>query len=153
MRLLAIVLASFAVSAALAQAAGEPAAYATASVGSLSVTSGIVLSAKDADMRGVWLDPKAACTVNRRLRVKAEINYIPFQGAPRRFVRSGKFLDPNCAEGGPNVGFTISARNLKIACPNGTWRPARYALLTETLEPTKSLKATASLLWEKRSRC
>jgi len=138
---------------ASALAASEPAVYADARLGSLRVVSGVVLTAKTADMRGVWLDSKVPCTVNRRLTVRAEIHYVPFQGSRRRIVRQGVFRDPNCAEGGPNVGFTISGRSVGLACPDGTWKPARYNFLTATTEPTRRLKATASLLWEKRGRC
>ncbi len=139
--------------ATLAAAAGEPGTFASAHLGSLSVTSGVLVSTRAVDMRGVWLDETKPCTTNRRLRIRAEIDYVPRQGNPRRVVRAGTFLDVNCAEGGPNVGFTITARSIGLACPNGTWKPARYDFVTATTEPTRRLKATASLLWEKRGRC
>ena len=134
-------------------AGGEPASMATARLGTLTVTSGIVVSSKAADMHGVWNDTKVACTVNRRLTVKAEVNYIPAGGNPKRFVRRGTFLDTNCAEGGPNVGFTIRARAAGFACPNGAWKPARYSFVVRTIEPTRGLQAVGSLDWFKTGRC
>lgn len=154
MRLLAVVLVSFAGSAAFAQAAGEPFSTADAHLGTLHVTSAVYVRPKSVDLMGVWQDTKVKCTVSRRLKVKGEVDFIPFGGTPRRpFVRTRTFLDVNCAEGGPNVGFTVTAKQLGLACPNGTWRPARYNFLTRTTEPTKKLSATASVNWAKTPRC
>jgi hypothetical protein len=139
--------------AAAALAADEPASYGTARLGSLTVTSGILVSAKAVQMQGVWNDPKVSCRVNRRLTVKADVNYIPAGGNPRRVVRRGVFLDTNCAEGGPNVGFTISARKAGFACPNGAWKPARYSFVVRTIEPTRQLQSVVSLDWFKAARC
>jgi len=63
------------------------------------------------------------------------------------------FVDMNCAEGGPNVGFTITARSLGLACRDGSWKPARYDFVASTTEPTRSLRALADLGWVKRKRC
>jgi hypothetical protein len=139
--------------AAAALAVDEPASYGTARLGSLTVTSGILVSAKSVVMQGVWNDAKVSCRVNRRLTVKADVNYIPAGGNPRRFVRRGVFLDTNCAEGGPNVGFTITARQPGFACPNGAWKPARYSFVVRTIEPTRKLQSVVSLDWFKTARC
>jgi hypothetical protein len=153
-RLLAVVLAWLAVSATLAQAAGEPFSTADAHLGTLHLTSAVYVGPKSVDLMGVWQDRKVKCTVSRRLKVKGEVDYIPFGGTPRRpFVRTRTFPDVNCAEGGPNVGFTVTARQLGLACPNGTWKPARYNFLTRTTEPTRKLAATASVNWAKTTRC
>lgn len=154
MRVALIVVICLAATAALAQAAGEPFATGDAHLGTLHVTSAVYVRPKSVDLMGVWSDSRVKCTVNRRLTVRGEIDYIPFGGNPRRpFARTRTFLDVNCAEGGPNVGFTVMARQLRLACPNGTWKPARYNFLTRTTEPTRRLSATASVNWAKPGRC
>ena len=70
-------------------------------------------------MRGVWTGTSVKCSAARKLRIHVEVNYIPFGGRPKRFPRNGTFLDPNCGEGGPSVGYTIPAKSLRLACPNG----------------------------------
>jgi hypothetical protein len=148
------VLILLAASAALAQAAGEPSAIADAHLGTLHVTSAVYVGPKSVDLMGVWQDSKFACTANRRMRIKGEVDYIPFRGHPSRpFVRTKTFVDVNCAEGGPNVGFTVTARKLGLACPNGTWKPARYNFLTRTTEPKSDLAATASVNWARPGHC
>jgi hypothetical protein len=139
--------------AAIARGADEPVAFGSARLGSLSVTSGVFVSARAVDLMGVWTDTKVSCLANRRLRVRAVVDYVPATGKPRRVERVGRFRSPNCAEGGPNVGFTLTARKLGFACPNGTWKPARYNFLTQTTEPRRGLRATASLIWFKKGRC
>jgi hypothetical protein len=140
--------------AALAHAAGEPSTIADARLGTLHVTSAVYVNPKSVVLMGVWQNSKVACTANRRLRVRGEVDYIPAGGPPRRpFVRSRVFLDRNCSEGGPNVGFTVTARRLGLACPNGTWRPARYNLLTRTTELRTGLASTASVNWAKTAHC
>jgi hypothetical protein len=59
----------------------------------------------------------------------------------------------NCAEGGPNMGFTFSARRLGMACPSGAWKPGRYSLATTTKHLASGLEAIASLGWVKRGSC
>ena len=137
-----------------AAAAGEPpTAYGDAYLGSLHVTSGILVSPTAVDMRGVWLDTKVGCSVTRRLTVKAQVYLTPFGTTGTRRARVGIFADANCAEGGPNVGFTVSARKLGYACPNGRWKPGRLNFVVATTEPTRRLRATASLSWANTTRC
>ncbi len=140
--------------ASWAAAAGEPpTAYADAYLGSLHVTSGILVSPTAADMRGVWLDTKVGCSVTRRLTVKAQVYLTPFGKTGTRRARVGRFADANCAEGGPNVGFALTARKLGYACPNGRWKPGRLDFVVATTEPTRGLRATASLSWSNIARC
>ena len=141
--------------AAVAQAAGEPNVISDAHLGTLHVTSAVYVSRTSVDLRGVWQDSKVSCRVTRRLRVKGAIDYIPtpFAMARRPFVRTRFFPDTNCAEGGPNVGYTVTARKLGLACPNGSWKPGRYNFLTVTTEPTRKLAATASVNWARPGRC
>src|SRR5262249_10255247 len=86
----------------------------------------------------------------RLLSVQILIDHMP---SGRRVARSGRFKDANCAEGGPNVGFTITARQAGLACPNGAWKPGRYDFVTTTIEPTRKLLATARALWTNGRPC
>jgi hypothetical protein len=127
---------------------------ADAQLGSLHVTSAVYVSPKTVVLMGVWQDSKVKCTASRRLQIHGAIDFIPFKGKARRpFLRTRTFLDVNCAEGGPNVGFTVKARSLGLACPNGTWKPARYNFVTVTTELRKKLSSTASVNWAKTARC
>ena len=146
-------LASLALATAASGAIEPPTTIGGARLGSLTVTSGAFVSAKSVELMGVWNDPKVSCLADRRLRVHAAVDYIPAGGKPRRAVRNGIFKSANCAEGGPNVGFTLTARKLGFACPNGAWKPARYNFLTQTTELRRGLKATASMNWLKPGRC
>lgn len=139
--------------AATAGAAGEPSVLADAQIRDLHVTSGILVSAKSVDLRGVWLNEHVACSTTRKLRVRVEVNRIPASGAPLRRVRQGTFTVGNCAEGGPNTGFTLSASSLGFACPNGTWKPARYDFVTSTIQIRTGLRALADLSWNKPGGC
>ena len=130
----------------------EPTTFATARLGTLTVTASVVVGPKTVDMRGVWNDTKVPCTVSRRLRVRVLIDRVA-SGKTKRVVRSGTFRDSNCAEGGPNVGFTISARAVGLACPNGRWKPGLYHFLTRAKEPKRGLEASASLDWTNTRRC
>ena len=103
-------------------------------------------------MRAVWNDTKVPCTVSRRLRVRVLVDRVA-AGKTTRVIRSGTFRDPNCAEGGPNVGFTLKARSIGLACPNGRWKPGLYHFLTRAKEPKRRLEASASLDWTNTRRC
>ena len=135
-----------------AVASGEPSTFGTARLGSLTVTASVFVGAKDVDMRGVWNDTKVACTVSRPLRVRVLVDRV-VGGKTNRVLRSGTFPDTNCAEGGPNVGFTLKARSIGLACANGRWKPGRYHFLTRAREPTRKLEASASLDWTNTRRC
>ena len=131
---------------------GEPSSSGTARLGSLTVTASVLAGAKAVDMRGVWNDTKVPCTVSRRLRVRILVDRVA-SGKTKRILRSGTFPDTNCAEGGPNVGFTINARAVGLACPNGRWKPGLYHFLTRAKEPKRELEASASLDWTNTRRC
>ena len=131
---------------------GEPTSFGTARLGTLTVTASVLVSSKAVDMRGVWNDTKVPCTVSRRLGVRVLVDRVA-SGKTKRVLRSGTFPDTNCAEGGPNVGFTIHARAVGLACPNGRWKPALYHFLTRAKEPKRQLEASASLDWTNTRRC
>jgi hypothetical protein len=133
-------------------ATGEPTAFGTARLGSLTVTASVLVGAKAVDMRGVWNDTKVPCTISRPLRVRILLDRVS-GGKTKRVVRSGTFPDSNCAEGGPNVGFTIKARSVGLACPDGRWKPGLYHFLTRAKEPKRGLEASASLDWTNTRRC
>ena len=135
-----------------AAAAGEPTTFGTARLGTLTVTASVLVSPKAADMRGVWNDTKVPCTVNRPLRVRVLVDRVA-GGKTTRVRRAGTFRDTNCAEGGPNVGFTLKARAVGLACPNGRWKPGLYHFLTRAREPKRGLEASASLDWTNTRRC
>jgi hypothetical protein len=139
--------------AAAAAAIDEPSASATATSGSLQVISGALVLPRSVELKGVWLDESIACTTSRRLRVAVEVSYVPPTGRPRRIARSRTGMVMNCAEGGPNFGFQLTARGLRLACPGGRWRPGRYDFVTRTTETGSGLQATASLGWEKGPAC
>jgi hypothetical protein len=132
--------------------AGAPSSFGTARLGSLTVTSSVLLGAKAVDMRGVWNDTKVACTVSRPLRVRILVDRVA-GGKTTRVRRAGTFRDTNCAEGGPNVGFTLRARSIGLACPNGRWKPGLYHFLTRAREPKRQLEASASLDWTNTRKC
>ena len=148
----AIIVGLAAVGGAVA-ASDPPTAYGDAYLGSLHVTSGILVSPTAADMRGVWLDTKVACSVTRKLTVRAQVYLTPFGKTGTHRFRVGTFADANCAEGGPNVGFTLSARKLGYACANGRWKPGRLNFVVKTTEPMRGLRATASLSWANTTAC
>src|SRR2546428_8833582 len=105
-----LVLAAALSAAAAAQAQGEPSAFGEARLGSLTVVAGVVVSTNEVEMRGGWEDDRAPCAAKRRLTVNAVIDYVPSAGHARAVHRKGAFATPNCAEGGPNVGWTLRAK-------------------------------------------
>ena len=138
---------------AAAPAVAEPEVFGSATDGDLSVTSSILVSPRATDMRGGWLNETLPCTAWRTLKVSIIVERIPASG-PGRTVRKSKSRSvQNCAEGGPNMGFSLSARALGMACPDGTWKPGRYSLATTTKHLATGLAAIASLGWSKRGAC
>jgi hypothetical protein len=138
------------VSAALA--AEPPAATAVAERGSQKVVSRVLLTARGGELKGTWYDTKAACTAERRLQVSYLTDLVV--GAKTTRKRSSKSGSaPNCAEGGPNFGFDVTARALGMACPSGRWTPGRYAITVRTFDAVSGLRAVASLYWQETSRC
>jgi hypothetical protein len=150
--MLAAGLAALVAAAGASAAGGPPSAAGSARLGTLTVTSGILVSATSADLRGVWQDTRVRCTVSRRLTVQVDVFYRSGATSSHR-RRMGTFSDANCAEGGPNVGFTLAARSLGYACPNGRWKPGLIDFVVRTTEPTRRLRATASLTWANTTRC
>ena len=139
--------------AAPALAADDPSAYGMAQRGSFKVVSGVLLSPTGGEMKGVWLDVSRPCRERRRLTVRMQIDLVRPDGSTKRarFVRFG--LVDNCAEGGPNFGFDLRPKALRMACPNGRWLPGRYSMTTRAVEGRVALSASASLYHQVTSPC
>jgi hypothetical protein len=139
--------------AAAAGAVGEPQVFAASRIGSLNVVSGVLVAPKTVDLRGGWTDDSRPCTEQRLLDVRASVDRVPFGASGQRVTRKGTFRTPNCAEGGPNMGFTLSAKAIGFGCPNGRWKPGQYTFVTTSLDHRKRLRAVASVGWENRTPC
>ena len=137
---------------AAAATAHEPFGFGEAARGSLRVISGIFAAESTVDLRGVWLDESQPCTQFRTLRVSAHIDYSRGQ-TTRTVTRRRMGAVQNCAEGGPNFGFTLRARRHGLACPNGQWRPGFYTFQVRTRHRASGLLAVATVGWNNRVRC
>ena len=153
MRRTSLVVAVLVAALALSATAGaEINSFAEARRGSLHVLSSVLVSGHSVDMRGGWFNTSLSCTTSRRLRVHAEIQRTTaHSGAITGMAKTGRVM--NCAEGGPNFGFTISPSEAGMACPNGSWKPGRYDFLTRTRHVRSGVVAVASLGWTKKKAC
>jgi hypothetical protein len=136
-----------------AAAAGEPTVFAAARIGTLDVVSGVLVSPTSVDLRGVWTDETQPCSQTRLLDVKGVVDYVPFGQQGRRVQRKRTFRTQNCAEGGPNMGFTLGAKAIGFGCANGRWKPGQYTFVTTSVDRRKRLRAVASVGWENRRSC
>lgn len=141
------------VAAGTAAAAGEPSVFAAARIGNLDVVSGVLVSPTSVDLRGVWVDQTQPCTQTRLLDVKGVVDYVPFGRQGQRVQRKRTFRTANCAEGGPNMGFTLGAKAIGLGCANGRWKPGQYTFVTTSVDHRKRLRAVASVGWENRRSC
>jgi len=153
MRRTSLVVAVLVAALALSATAGaEINSFAEARRGSLHVLSSVLVSGHSVDMRGGWFNNSLPCTTSRRLRVHAEIQRTAGNnGSGIGMTDTGPVT--NCAEGGPNFGFTISASDAGMACPNGSWKPGRYDFLTRTRHVRSGVIAVATLGWTKKKAC
>jgi hypothetical protein len=143
-----------AVLAAPASAEHLPSAFGVADRGQLTVSSSVLVFHRGADMRGGWTDESIACMAWRSLDVRIEIDYVRPGGTTfGRFRERRIQAVQNCAEGGPNTGFSISARRAGMACPDGSWRPGRYDFTTWARHRATGVRAIASLAFAERSGC
>lgn len=144
-----------AVAAALvlpAEASAEPFAFGEAKRGKLQVISGAFVADRAADLRGVWLNQSRPCNVSRMLRVNALVDYSR-GSTTKRVTRRKSGAVQNCAEGGPNFGFTVRAARVGLACPNGRWKPGFYTFVVRTTHRASGVQAMVSLAWQNRTRC
>ena len=140
-----------------ASAAGAqdlPSAYGMAQKGTLKIVAGVLVTAKGAELKGVWLDDTKGCLVKRTLAVSILVDRVPKQGgATTRVRRSRSGAVDNCAEGGPNFGYDLTARAARMACPDGRWKPGYYSFVTKVRDQTSGLVAQASLHFEATRPC
>ena len=137
-----------------AAAADLPSAYGTAEKGTLKIVAGVLVTAKGAELKGVWLDGTKGCLVKRTLAVSILVDHVPKPGgATTRVRRSRSGAVDNCAEGGPNFGYDLTARAARMACPDGRWRPGYYSFVTTVRDRTSGLAAQASLHFEATRAC
>jgi hypothetical protein len=135
-----------------AAAAVDPGTFAAAQRGSLLVASSALVGNRNAEMMGGWTNDNVACTAFRRLTVKLLIDRVR-SGRTTRVQRRKSGLVQNCAEDGPNFGFSIRAANVGLACPDGSWRPGRYTFVTNTLHHNSGVRAIASLFFRITDPC
>lgn len=151
-----LVIASALVFATAAFAADLPDATAMAQRGSLKLVARVLLNRDDkrsAELKATWLDAKQRCDVDRRLRVSYSIDFV-FRGATTRRRPAAKLgLVTNCAEGGPNFGFDVTARKLGMACSNGAWKPGQYSIEVRALDVRSGLSVAAFLYREVTKAC
>lgn len=141
------------VAAAPAAAADWPGTFGMAERGKLKLVAGVLLNARGGEMKGVWLDPTQSCLARRRLRVAIRIDLVNPGGTTSRVRRSRGAAVENCAEGGPNFGYDLSPRALKLGCADGRWRPGRYSMITRVTDTRSGLVAQAALYHQVTRRC
>ena len=71
-----------------ALAADEPGTFGMAQRGSLKIVSGVLLSDRGGEMKGVWLDAKKGCFAKRTLRVSIQIDLVSAAGKTTRIRRA-----------------------------------------------------------------
>ncbi len=151
-----IVIASALIFATAAFAADLPDATAMAQRGSLKLVARVLLNGDDnrsAELKATWLDAKQRCDVNRTLRVSYSIDLVRGSVTTRRRPAAKSGLVTNCAEGGPNFGFDVTARKLGMACANGAWKPGQYSIEVRALDVRSGLSVAAFLYREVTQRC
>lgn len=148
------VLAALAAATPAQGALAPPEVFGIARLGDLTVVSSVYATRTSVDMRGVWLDESLGCDQWRGIRVRAIVSYSA-PGAELAQLRARKKTRAvqNCAEGGPNTGFTLRARALGFGCPNGRWKRGRYDFTTTTRHLATGLQAVATASWRVRRAC
>jgi hypothetical protein len=146
-----VALAALAV-APVASADHLPIVFSTARDGDLDVSSSILVSHKAADQRGGWVNESLGCTQWRRLVVRIQIFRVAGGTTQSRSFRRSRAVQ-NCAEGGPNMGFTKSASSLGMACSSGRWKPGRYDMVTRTRFVATGLTSIASVGFRVTAAC
>ena len=136
----------------VALAADLPTATAVAEQGSLKIVSRALLAPKSAELMGVWLDARRSCNEQRQLRVSILVDRVRGATTTRR-NRSKTGLVTNCAEGGPNFGFTVTPSGLGMTCASGRWTPGRYVFVVRTFDPVSQLRAVATLSYQETRHC
>jgi hypothetical protein len=139
-------LTSLAAAAAPATAASpfNPAVITDATSGTETVSAAIYVSTVDAQLLGVWNQPGIGCATVRKLRITGRFFYTPSPaGHGRHYAITRTFKVRNCAEGGPNTGFTLRAVKRRAVCPGGRWHPGEYQMQTVVTDIATGLKTSA----------
>jgi hypothetical protein len=134
--------------AAPATAAGpfDPAVLGTATRGHESVMTAVYVYPTGAQLLAVWTEDGIGCSVGHRLRITGTFDYTPSpSGRSRRYRITRTFRVGNCAEGGPNTGFTLRAYKRHAVCPGGRWHPGDYQMSTTATDLATGLKASADV--------
>lgn len=135
-------------------ALSPPTVFSEARQGDLRVFSSVLVSRTAADMRGGWLNEAVGCDQWRRLRVRILVAFTPAGSSSTQIARKRRTgVVQNCAEGGPNMGFTVGARSLGFGCANGRWRAGQYDFVTTTRHFATGLLSAASVGWRVRGAC
>jgi hypothetical protein len=130
----------------------DPGTFAVARDGQLIVVSSVLVGNRTVEMMGGWNSDAAPCDRMRRLDVEILIDRVR-RGNTTRFRDDVSARVQNCAEGGPNLGFQLSATDVGMACPDGTWRRGHYSFVTDTLHRRRGLRAVADLFFAERDPC
>lgn len=142
--------ASFAVAPAAAVA--DPNTFSSAKRGSLLVSSSVLVANRSAEMMGGWVNEKVPCNADRKLTVRILIDRVRGSHTDRvKRKKTGPVT--NCAEGGPNFGFSIKASDVGLACPDGSWKPGRYDFVTNTFHHASRLRAIGTLFFRISDPC
>jgi hypothetical protein len=135
-----------------ATAGAEIAVFSEAKRERLHVVSSILLVRGSVDMMGGWFNNSISCAAERRLRVSVQI-FRSRGNSTDVFRASKRQRVANCAEGGPNVGFNVTAAEAGFACSDGRWRPGRYEFVTRTRHRASGVVSVAVLGWTKQRAC
>jgi hypothetical protein len=130
----------------------DPGTFAVARDGQLIVVSSVILGKRTVEMMGGWNSDAAPCDRMRRLDVEILVDRVR-RGNTTRFRDDVSARVQNCAEGGPNLGFQLTATDLGMACPDGTWRRGHYTFVTDTLHRRRGLRAVGDLFLAQREPC
>ncbi len=147
----AVALAALA-AAPVAAADHLPATFAIARDGDLDVSASILVSHKATDMRGGWTKESLGCAAWRQLDLRIEIFRVAGGTTQSRSFRRKRPVQ-NCAEGGPNMGFTKTASGIGMACASGKWKPGRYDMVTRVKHTATGVTAIASTSFKITAAC
>jgi hypothetical protein len=124
----------------------DPAVFGQATSGKEKVTTAVYVAPRTAQLLAVWNQDGVACSVTRRMRITGSFFYTPSPSGPSRHYSITRiFRVGNCAEGGPNTGFTLRAFRRHAVCPGGRWHPGEYQFSTEAIDLATGLKASADI--------
>lgn len=147
---MAVTAAAFALAPAAAMA--DPNTFASARQGALLVSSSVLVANRSVDMMGGWINENVPCNADRRLTVRILIDRVRGSNTDRaRRKKTGRVT--NCAEGGPNFGFTLTATDVGMACPDGSWKPGRYDYVTDTRHHASGLRTIGTLFFRVSDPC